>query len=68
MVLRFLITAAAIAGLFIIKRHPTAAYYIWTGTNYFWLLETLKNAQYEQAAMFAAFTISCVIQYFRSEN
>ena len=57
----YIVMLIALAALFINIRKPSLSYFIWIGTNFWWLLVNFQKADYAEAVMFAGFMISCVI-------
>jgi len=63
MITGYVVTALAVSGLFLIKNYPAPVFALWTCTNGYWLFANLAGGNIDQAIMFAAFTVSCVIQF-----
>ena len=65
MLMNYVITAIAIAGLFFVVEHPCLAYFFWSGTNLYWCIYAWRINDRAQLIMFAVFAVSSVIQFFR---
>jgi hypothetical protein len=64
--MNYIVTAFFITGLFLNPKRPALSFFIWSGTSLYWLIWNFRCEDFPQAVMFAASTVACVIQFWRT--
>lgn len=63
--MNYFVSIIAIIALFVNVKKPAWSFFIWIGTNLYWTCYAYRVHDIPQIIMFAAFTISCVIIWWK---